>query len=90
MTKDELQQAHDAAQAELEAVKARLAAAEAALEAGDPLPMGAEFPQLMYRAGGKPTQIDHPGNETHVVNSPEEREAAIADGWQAKPIIQPA
>jgi hypothetical protein len=47
-----------------------------------------EFPRVVYRAHkkAKPGQIDHPGQDSKVVNGPAALEAAIAEGWSVEPL----
>lgn len=77
-----------------EALKDRIAELEAqvaaqATAAAAPMIAGPEFPRCVYRLGGKPGQIDHPGNEVKVVGTPEALSAAVEDGWSLAPVPVP-
>lgn len=75
-----------AQQDEIAALRARLdAAATAPLAAG-----GAEFPRCVYRRGGKPGQVDHPGNEVATVDGAEALAALLAEGWSLTPLAPEA
>lgn len=47
--------------------------------------MSAEFPRIVYRPGGRPGQIDHPGFEAKRVEDSEQCAAALAAGWTLTP-----
>lgn len=44
-------------------------------------------PCMVYRRGGKPGQVDVPGNDYKIVDTVEAFEAALAEGWQATPVL---
>jgi hypothetical protein len=44
------------------------------------------FPAIVYKAGHKKNQIDHPGNVTLKVASQREMDAAMAGGWSKTPL----
>lgn len=69
-------------QAEIESLKAQLAAAQSAPD-GAPI---AAYPRLVYRAGGKKGQIDVPGNDIKRVETAEEHEVALSEGWEDTPV----
>lgn len=87
MTNEELQAIVQQQSEAIAALQARLGPVEEA-----PLPAGAfrEFPRVLYRRdedtkGHADGQVDHPGNDTLVVKSAADMEAALVDGWQADP-----
>ena len=50
-----------------------------------PQPLPPVALRIVYRAGGKPGQIDHPGLDARPVYSPEELDEALASGWVKHP-----
>lgn len=87
MTNEELLALVESQAQTIAAIQARLGPVEE-----PPLAPGVfrEFPRVMYRRdedtkGHADGQVDHPGNDTLVVKSAAEMEAALVDGWQTDP-----
>ena len=41
------------------------------------------FPKVIYRPGGSPKQVDHPGLEAMTVQDAAQEQAAVEEGWFA-------
>jgi hypothetical protein len=46
----------------------------------------AEYPRSLYRRGGRPGQVDHPGNDVTQAKDEQDRDAKLAAGWSLMPI----
>lgn len=48
---------------------------------------GSEYPRIVYRPGGTPAQVDHPGFEARRIADAAELDRAIGDGWLLLPVV---
>lgn len=76
-------------------LQARLVALEARVPAPEPEALAPgvrlEFPRAVYIAADVDAKnIDVPGNEVRIVNSGDELEAAVKEGWKLQPIPAPS